>query len=138
MKKNIFIFVVVATLLITACGSSNSDTNTSEEIGTLETVPAEFAGKTNPLGADASTEGAKVFKTNCETCHGVQGHGDGPISEALDPKPKNLAELQAVAGDDYLFWRIAEGKPGTSMPPWKNILTEEQVWQVVSFVRTLK
>ena len=139
MKKNIFIFIIALTLILTACGSGDSDTNTtSEEIGTLETVPADFAGKTNPLGADAATDGAMVFKTNCETCHGVQGHGNGPISEALDPKPKNLAELQAVATDDYLFWRIAEGKPGTSMPPWKNILTEDQVWQVVTFVRTLK
>jgi mono/diheme cytochrome c family protein len=50
----------------------------------------------------------------------------------------NLAELQTVAADDYLLWRITEGRPGTSMPPWKNILNEEQIWQVVAFVRTLK
>ncbi len=109
-----------------------------QEIGTLESVPAEYAGKTNPLSADASAEGAKIFKTNCETCHGPQGRGDGPIGESLDPKPQDLAELQSVVADDYLYWRIAEGSPGTSMPPWKNILTEEQIWQIVAFIRTLK
>jgi mono/diheme cytochrome c family protein len=138
MKNILLILFVLASLLLTACGSNNSD-STPQAIGTLESVPAEYADKTNPLGADASTDdGAKIFKTNCETCHGTLGHGDGPIGEALDPKPKNLAELQVVASDDYLFWRISEGKPGTSMPPWKNILNEEQIWQIVAFIRTLK
>ena len=88
--------------------------------------------------AGTAADGAKVFKNNCEVCHGAEGHGDGPAGQALDPQPKNLAELQAVAGDDYLFWRVSEGKPGTSMVAWKGILNEEQIWQVVSFMRTLK
>ncbi len=136
MKKTLLILVVLWALFLSACGSGYS--SAPREIGTLESVPAEYAGKTNPLGAEASAEGAKIFKTNCETCHGPQGHGDGPIGESLDPKPQNLAELQAAASDDYLFWRVAEGKPGTSMPPWKNILTEEQIWQITAFIRTLK
>jgi hypothetical protein len=49
-----------------------------------------------------------------------------------------LANIQAAAGDDFLFWRIREGKPGTSMVAWKGILTDEQIWQTVSFIRTLK
>ena len=137
MKKALLILVVLGALFLSACGSGGGD-SAPQESGTLESVPAEYAGKTNPLSADASSDGAKIFQTNCETCHGPQGHGDGPVGEALDPKPQNLAELQAVATDDYLFWRIAEGKPGTSMPPWKNILTEEQIWQIVAFIRTLK
>ena len=136
MKKALFTIVVLGLFVLSACGSTGS--SAPRAIGTLESVPAEYAGKTNLLGADASTEGAQVFKTNCETCHGSQGHGDGPIGEALDPKPMNLAELQTIALDDYLFWRISEGRPGTSMPPWKNILTEEQIWQIVAFIRTLK
>jgi mono/diheme cytochrome c family protein len=59
-------------------------------------------------------------------------------SGSLDPKPKNLAILQETAADDYLFWRISEGKPGTSMVAWKGILTEEQIWQTVSFIRSLE
>lgn len=138
MKKTLITLILLGTLLISACGSGSDDNSEPQAIGTLESVPAEYAGKTSPLGADVSTDGAKIFKTNCETCHGPQGYGDGPIGESLDPKPQNLAELQAVAIDDYLFWRIAEGKPGTSMPPWRNILTEEQIWQLVAFIRTLK
>jgi mono/diheme cytochrome c family protein len=136
MKKHLLGWLLLGALFLSACGGGANDS--PREIGTLETVPADYAGKANPLSADASTEGTQVFKTNCETCHGPLGHGDGPIGQSLDPKPQNLAELQAVAADDYLFWRIAEGRPGTSMPPWKNILDEEQIWQVIAFVRTLK
>jgi len=85
-----------------------------------------------------ASQGEKAFQTNCQMCHGPQGHGDGPAGQSLDPKPKNLAMLQKSVEDDYLFWRINEGKPGTSMVAWKGILTEEQIWQVVSFIRTLK
>ena len=40
--------------------------------------------------------------------------------------------------DDYLYWRIATGKEGTSMVAWKGVLTDDQIWQAVAFVRTLK
>ena len=136
MKKLLFVLFFLV-FVLTACGGGSNQTN-SNDVSALAPIPAEYAGKTNPFGADAATDGAKLFKNNCEVCHGAEGRGDGPAGQALDPQPRNLAELQAVAGDDYLFWRVSEGKPGTSMVAWKGILNEEQVWQVVSFIRTLK
>jgi mono/diheme cytochrome c family protein len=137
MIRKALYLVMLSLFVLTACGESNSPTG-SEPISTLAPVPAGYAGKMNPFGPEAAGEGVKIFKTNCETCHGPQGHGDGPAGAALDPGPKDLSELQKVAGDDYLFWRISEGKEGTSMVAWKGILTEEQIWQVISFIRTLK
>ncbi len=133
MKKVLFVMFVLSAVVLAACGGGGSNA-----VATLAPVPAEFAGQTNPLGADAAAAGAEIFKTNCESCHGPQGHGDGPAGAALDPAPKNLADLQATAGDDYLFWRIATGKEGTSMVAWKGVLNDEQIWQAVSFIRTLK
>ena len=132
MKKVLFAVLVLAAFALAACGGG------ADAVATLVPVPSEFAGLTNPLGADAATEGANVFKTNCEACHGPQGHGDGPAGVALDPAPKNLAELQATAGDDYLYWRINTGKDGTSMVAWKGVLTDEQIWQAIAFINTLK
>lgn len=136
MRKIVFV-MLVGIITLAACGGSESSSNANENVP-LAPVPSEYAGLTNPLGADAAAEGAEVFRTNCEMCHGPQGHGDGPAGQALDPQPQNLAELQTEAGDDFLFWRISEGKPGTSMVAWKGILSEEQIWQTVSFIRTLK
>ena len=132
--RKIFFIILFAALTLTACGTDDGTRTTAP----LDEVPAEFAGKTNPLGADAAEAGAEIYQANCWSCHGVQGHGDGPSAEVLNPVPKNLAELQTQVGDDYLFWRINTGKAGTAMVPWKGILTEEQIWQVVAFIRTLK
>ena len=130
--------IVVGILFLTACGGSEGASSTGNANATLAPVPAEYAGLTNPLGADAARAGADVFRTNCEMCHGPQGHGDGPAGASLEPKPGNLADVQTKAGDDYLFWRIHDGKPVTSMVAWKGILSDEQIWQAVAFIRTLK
>jgi mono/diheme cytochrome c family protein len=134
MRNILFVFVFLAVLGMAACGGGGS----ADAVVSIETVPPEFSGQTNPLGSDAATAGAQSFKFNCEPCHGPQGHGDGPAGQALDPKPRDLVELQGEVGDDYLFWRIATGKPGTSMVAWRGVLTDEQIWQVVTFLHTLK
>lgn len=130
----LLVFMLVIALALTACGGGKKSAAPTP----LPTVPSEYAGKTNPLGADAATKGAELFSVNCASCHGEKGHGDGPAAASLDPKPRNLLEFQSQVGDDYLFWRISEGVTGTSMPAWKGVLTEEQIWQVIAFVRTLK
>jgi len=133
MKKFLLLTVVfVAVLSLAACkGSSAAPTP-------FPSVPAEWAGKTNPLGADAAAAGKDVFTVYCESCHGATGVGDGSAGAALDPKPANLITFVPQVGDDYLNWRISTGKEGTSMVAWKGVLTEEEIWQVVAYIRTLK
>jgi mono/diheme cytochrome c family protein len=139
MKKFFLLYIlfVLSAAVLWGCGSASSNPN-ADVIGTLTPVPPDFANLANPFGADAAIAGAAVFKNNCESCHGRQGHGDGPAGTALAPAPKNLALLQTLVGDDYLFWRISVGKDGTAMIAWKDVLTEEQIWQLVAFIRTLK
>jgi mono/diheme cytochrome c family protein len=137
VMRDVVLLALAGLFMLTACQpkAGSSDQN---EIGTLAPVPIEYAGKSNPLGRDAASAGAEVFQTNCVMCHGPQGHGDGPAGASLEPKPKNLALLEDSASDAYLFWRINEGKPGTGMVAWESILTEEQIWQTVSFIRSLE
>lgn len=135
MKR--IVFLLVCLLLVAACKEPSSSSSDSDSNAPVATVPSKYAGKANPYGTEAASGGAQLFHNNCETCHGPQGHGDGIASQSLEPKPKNLAVLQQSVDDDYLFWRISEGKPGSAMVAWKGIFTEEQIWQIVSFVRTL-
>ncbi len=134
MKKSSLAIVLLTTLVMASC-AGNSE---SQDAGALESVPTQYAGLTNPLSADAANDGALIFQGYCESCHGPQGRGDGYAGQSLDPKPKDLSKLEAIASDDYLFWRIAEGKPGTSMVAWRGILEDDQIWQVVAFIRTLE
>lgn len=136
MKKVVFLTVFSIVLLLTAC-AENPNSSTNQEIA-LATVPAEYAGITNPLGSESANDGAAVYNSYCLSCHGETGKGDGYASTSLEPKPKDLSQLGAVAGDDYLFWRISKGKEGTAMIGWGGVLEDEQIWQVVSFIRTLK
>ena len=136
MKKIIYL-AIFAFLLLTACGEANNVPDSNQD-SALATVPAEYAGKTNPLGSDAAEEGAKVYKDHCTSCHGETGKGDGIAGASLEPKPKDLVKLSAVVRDDYLYWRISKGSPGTAMVGWGEVLDEEQIWQVVSFIRILK
>ena len=135
MKYPVWVVLAFTSISLISCASDTAATATS---AALETVPAEVAGETNPYGADAAPSGAEIYQSYCATCHGETGLGDGVAGAALVPPPRNLVELQSQVQDDYLFWRIHEGKSGTAMVAWKGILTDEQIWQVVSFIRTLK
>jgi len=107
-------------------------------------APDEFADLSNPLAddSDALSAGQEIFEINCATCHGPEGAGDGPGSVGLDPKPANLGDRDMMLdlSDGYLFWRVSKGgaiEPFSSvMPAWEAGLTEEQRWQVISYVRT--
>jgi mono/diheme cytochrome c family protein len=135
MKKYLPILLVIFVLsgmVLAACGGG-----AAKEVA----VPSAYAGKTNPLGADAAAAGKVTFDERCASCHGATGAGDGAASAGLDPKPANLATEGKTLGDDFLFWRISEGggmEPfNSSMPAWKGILTEEQIWQLVSYIKSL-
>ena len=108
-------------------------------------VPETYSGKTNPLADDseAIAAGKVLYSISCAACHGETGKGDGLVSSTLDPKPASLSDtgMMTDLGDDYLYWRISEGGTGiienSDMPPWKEIYTEEETWQLVSYIRTL-
>ncbi|MBL6962036.1 MAG: cytochrome c, partial [Anaerolineales bacterium] len=87
---------------------------------------------------EAIAEGKQVFESTCAACHGDTGLGDGPAAAALTPQPASLVEVNKTAADDYLLWRISDGKEGTAMVSWKTSFSEDQIWQVISYLRTFK
>lgn len=130
MKKSLIpLILILASLTLAACGGPKAEPTS------IPTVPAEYAGKS---GTGSAAAGKEIYTLNCEACHGAAGHGDGPAGVALNPPPRNLPELIPQVGDDYLFWRVSTGVQGTSMVAWAGVLTEQQIWDVIAYVRTLK
>ena len=129
--------MIVSGLLLSAC-SVGAPSASSDALDVLPTVPPDYIGKANPLDANAAVAGAVTFKTDCVQCHGDDGKGDGPASSSLDPRPANLVALRQNVGDDFLYWRINTGVPGTAMPAWRGILNDQQIWELVAYIRTLK
>jgi mono/diheme cytochrome c family protein len=100
----------------------------------------------NPLPATEETieKGKKLFhgKAFCVTCHGKDGKGLGGDIEPgtlKGPLPRNFTdkEWQAARSDGELFWILKNGSKGTAMAPFVPlILTEEEAWQVLRYVRS--
>ncbi len=107
----------------------------------FRSMPAEYVRMTNPLEPtpDRIAAGGKLFQQYCATCHGPEGRGDGPAGKNLNPSPAPLARTLAMpmTTDGYVFWRIREGGQafGSAMPAWKEVLTEEQIWEVILYMR---
>lgn len=137
----IFTVSILGAMVLVACGGGSS--GTTQPQGTpVPTPPAEYAGKTNPMANDAAATqaGKQIFDDNCSPCHGTDAKGDGPAGASLNPRPADLADLQSRFSDAYLFWRISEGGAmppfNSQMPTWKSTLSEDQIWQVITYLRT--
>jgi mono/diheme cytochrome c family protein len=104
-------------------------------------VPAEYRGRTSNVAPTeaAISDGAMLYADNCALCHGPTGMGDGEAGRALNPSPALLAYMinMPMAVDEYLLWTISEGgEPlGTDMPAFKDVLTTEEIWNVIAFMR---
>ena len=88
-----------------------------------------------------AAKGKTTFENTCAACHGPGGKGDGPAAAALDPKPRNLtdAELLSTQTDDFIYKVISEGGAAVGlspmMAPWGGVLSEQDIWNVVAFIR---
>jgi mono/diheme cytochrome c family protein len=106
-------------------------------------IPEPYADAHNPLAASPANfeAGKTIFEQNCASCHGKDGRGDGPAAGGLEPRPSDLAALarRPIATDAYLEWTLSEGGVpiGSAMPPFKEALDQERIWQVVLYLRTL-
>ncbi|MDX1599968.1 MAG: c-type cytochrome [Anaerolineales bacterium] len=75
-------------------------------------------------------EGAEIFGDLCAQCHGEQGQGlIGPSLVAADFQQNNT--------DEDIFETINEGHPATPMIGWGEVLTADQIQELVGFIRLL-
>jgi len=149
MRKQFYwmlVLVTIGALALAACdGGGGNRVASSGGAGSevRSTPPAEYAGKDNSKANDAAaaTAGKDLYAINCASCHGAAGMGDGPTAASLDPKPNPIALEMKSLTDDYVFWRISEGGAfppfNSAMPAWKASLTEEQIWQIISYLHTI-
>ncbi len=109
------------------------------------------------------SQGKKLFSFYCVHCHGEKGDGRGLNAELMDPRPRDLTDrgeaYMAGATNEDIFKSIKDGlagvvwpdgkiKPGmdmdeeyafgaTTMPYWGATLSDDEIWSLVAFVRTL-
>jgi mono/diheme cytochrome c family protein len=103
-------------------------------------VPDKYEKMTNPVKADAESvkAGKALWTKHCQSCHGKTGLGDGTKAAQLDSEVGDLTTADAQKqSDGSLFFKTLEGRD--EMPSFKKkIADEEEIWQLVNFVRSLK
>jgi mono/diheme cytochrome c family protein len=94
-------------------------------------------------GADPN-QGKTYYYSYCIACHGWMMHGDGPNAVELNPRPRTLTrgEYMNKKTNLELFMVIKGGGEAialsSSMPNWGNVLQDQDIWNIVAFIRTMQ
>jgi len=115
----------------------NSLTVSADTVGQeLFVAPAWADTIKNPLGTSPEiiVKGQEIYNLYCFACHGETGYGDGPAGGAMGVKPANFHDPKfSKQKDGTMFWKLTNGKG--NMPPFKEILKEEQRWQLIAYLK---
>jgi len=108
---------------------------------TKHTVSVRNKSERNPLQPTGENiaAGREAFSHYCVACHGMDGQNTGvPFAENMSPPvpPLNSSEVQSYT-DGQLKWVIDNGIKPSGMPGSKGILSDEEIWSTVLFIRHL-
>jgi mono/diheme cytochrome c family protein len=78
--------------------------------------------------------GMKIYQTNCASCHGDIHHRHGMFAEALYPRAPQFLDDAPDMPEKHNFYIIEHGIRLSGMPAWKQSLSEQQRWQVTTFL----
>ena len=102
-------------------------------------VPANFNSMKNPIAQSvASTKtGLDLYTKNCASCHGKAGLGDGVKARSLKTFPGDFskADFQGQTDGDH-FYKTKTGRG--EMPKYDGKLADNDIWNVVNYMRTFK
>ena len=102
----------------------------------------------NPVAADDVTlrQGERMFTVYCQTCHGAQGAGGAPMTDNTDGKKRYTFPVPTLSGagsrsaglsDGSIYLTMRNGSLSKLMPSYSWAMTEEEMWSVVAYIRTL-
>lgn len=99
------------------------------------TVPEDKSQKVSPFKFSSETvkSGEAIFQKNCVSCHGEPGKAN--YNKEMQPSPGDPAGTKFQnETDGALFHKITTGR--TPMPEFKNVLTDEERWQLIAYIRS--
>jgi len=100
----------------------------------------------DPVQKDKLELGKKTYFKRCVWCHGVEGGGNGPAADRLFTRPRNFiqgtfkirtTDSGELPLDQSLIDTVKNGLPGSAMPAWGEVLSEDEIVSVVQFVKSL-
>jgi len=128
--------------LFYAKGLLSADTNmrVDQPLKKGSTSPPVDVIKFSTPSPELANTGRDLYNTNCSSCHGETGAGNGPAGAALIPPPRNFVDLtahqwkngQSVSG---MYITLQDGIPNTGMASFST-MTPEDRFAIIQYVRT--
>jgi mono/diheme cytochrome c family protein len=90
----------------------------------------------NPVDSDDPSliAGMKIYQTDCASCHGDVNHSRGMLADSLYPRAPQFVEDAPDMPEYQNFYIIQHGIRLSGMPAWRQSLSEQQMWQVTTFL----
>ncbi len=133
IPKNWFLLIIMAGFLLSAfTGEYPAQVNEPWKApASADSIKSPFA-----FTEETANKGEEHYNLYCLSCHGETGHGDGPAGTQLVIKPANFHDERVTKqSNGAIFWKLSNGRG--FMPPFKEVLKEDERWQVVSYLRKL-
>jgi mono/diheme cytochrome c family protein len=96
---------------------------------------ASRSGNPIPASEDNLAAGAKLYRQMCSRCHGASADSDNVYGRSFFPPAPSLALARTSYTEGEMFWIIKHGIRNTAMPAWSNLLSDDEIWQVVAVLR---
>lgn len=87
--------------------------------------------------AERIQNGSRLYRAHCAQCHGGPGVAPQPYALGLNPAPAALVATARTRTAAEIFWVTRQGIKMTGMPAWQYRLTDDEIWDVVAFLRVL-
>lgn len=143
MKRVIPAIVFIGLLLgMSGCKASEPgqlESSILKEVKKSVTIGGKDVKNPIAYSPEVAKSGQDHFGHHCQICHGYDGQNTGvPFATKMDPPVPELtsADVQEYA-DGQLKWIIENGIAPSGMPAWKGILDEDEMWQIVHYIRHL-
>ncbi|MBF0428424.1 MAG: c-type cytochrome [Magnetococcales bacterium] len=116
-KNKVRMLLVAASMFLLAAGGlQNANADVKQE---------------NAVNAERVQKGKVLFSENCQVCHQEGGAGKPGVAPSLTNK-----ELLSAASDRFLLDTIRDGRPDTAMPTFGQLLKDEEIQAIVSYLRS--
>lgn len=151
-RSLIFAAIVIAIVLAIAYGILTADISALPQPGPFETrmatsvrdwyisrASAHLSSRALLNNASEVSKGEALFGMACASCHGKDGRNPTNIGKSMYPRVLDLGspEVQKLS-DREIFWVVKNGIRLSGMPGFGNILSDDEIWQTTSFVRSLR
>jgi mono/diheme cytochrome c family protein len=96
---------------------------------------ARNGGNPMPASEDNLMAGATLYRQMCSRCHGLSSESENSYGRSFYPPAPRLAFSRPTYSDTEMFWIIKHGIRNTGMPAWGNLLSDDEIWRVVTLLR---